>query len=72
MKKIAPPAGAKERQERIAELRREESDLNAALAKLSSGSTAVGLAMRDARSRELAAVVAKLSAFGETPMAAVR
>ncbi|WP_432263351.1 hypothetical protein [Cupriavidus sp. TMH.W2] len=64
-------AGATEREQRIAELRHEELSLHAVIAsidrKLVGGSTAVSLALRDARKRELAAVEARLIAYSETP-----
>lgn len=67
-------AGATERAQRVAELRREEASLHKALAgvapKPGKGATALSLAMREARTRELATVAAKLQAFGETPKAA--
>ncbi|WP_029308476.1 hypothetical protein [Cupriavidus metallidurans] len=65
--------GTTTRNERVSELREEEASLHSAIAdidsKLVSGGNAMSLALRDARTRELAAVQARLAAFGEVPTA---
>lgn len=65
--------GTATRNERVSELRQEEASLLDAIAdidsKLVRGGNAMSLALRDARTRELAAVQARLVAFGEVPAA---
>ncbi|MCM3609179.1 hypothetical protein M4D49_27215 [Cupriavidus pauculus] len=65
--------GTATRNERVSELRQEETSLHDAIADIDSksvrGGNAMSLALRDARTRELAAVQARLVAFGEVPVA---